>query len=416
MEYEAGDYVEIEYKGEKIRGILMPRNSFSGDDIILLKLENGYNVGFKKDHVKDIKLIEKKKEKVENIPVIKSGDGGNKKITIINTGGTIASFIDYSTGAVKPAENQEELLLLIPELREKYKTKGINLFTILSENIEQDHWIEIARTVYRELNDSDEIIITHGTDTMAFSSSVLAFMIQNLNLPVTFVGSQRSSDRPSSDAYMNILYSVKLSHTDLGEVVVSMHGSTSDDYLLVHRAVKVRKMHTSRRDAFKSINNFPIAKIDSNGVKFISDYRKRSDNPILKERLEKRVSLLYFYPGMDPEILYDIGIRLKGMILAGTGLGHISSKSLEVIKELVKNDIFIGITSQCLYGTVNLNVYSTGREMLKSGVVPLGDMLPEVAYVKLMWVIGNGFDPWVYMPKNLVGEISERRVGYEYTI
>ena len=416
MEYEAGDYVEIEYKGEKIRGILMPRNSFSGDDIILLKLENGYNVGFKKDHVKDIKLIEKKKEKVENIPVIKSGNGGNKKITIINTGGTIASFIDYSTGAVKPAETQEELLLLIPELREKYKTKGINLFSILSENIEQDHWIEIARTVYRELNDSDEIIITHGTDTMAFSSSVLAFMIQNLNLPVTFVGSQRSSDRPSSDAYMNILYSVKLSHTDLGEVVVSMHGSTSDDYLLVHRAVKVRKMHTSRRDAFKSINNFPIAKIDSNGVKFISDYRKRSDNPILKEKLEKRVSLLYFYPGMDPEILYDIGIRLKGMILAGTGLGHISSKSLDVIKELVKNDIFIGVTSQCLYGTVNLNVYSTGREMLKSGIVPLGDMLPEVAYVKLMWVIGNGFDPWVYMPKNLVGEINERRVGYEYTI
>ncbi len=416
MEYEAGDYVEIEYKGEKIRGILMPRNSFSGDDIILLKLENGYNVGFKKDHVKDIKLIEKKKEKVENISVIKSGNGGNKKITIINTGGTIASFIDYSTGAVKPAETQEELLLLIPELREKYKTKGINLFSILSENIEQDHWIEIARTVYRELNDSDEIIITHGTDTMAFSSSVLAFMIQNLNLPVTFVGSQRSSDRPSSDAYMNILYSVKLSHTDLGEVVVSMHGSTSDDYLLVHRAVKVRKMHTSRRDAFKSINNFPIAKIDSNGVKFISDYRKRSDNPILKEKLEKRVSLLYFYPGMDPEILYDIGIRLKGMILAGTGLGHISSKSLDVIKELVKNDIFIGVTSQCLYGTVNLNVYSTGREMLKSGIVPLGDMLPEVAYVKLMWVIGNGFDPWVYMPKNLVGEINERRVGYEYTI
>ncbi|MGC8610612.1 MAG: Glu-tRNA(Gln) amidotransferase subunit GatD [Thermoplasmata archaeon] len=416
MDYEEGDYVEVDFKGDKIRGIIMPKHSFSGEDILLLKLDNGYNIGIKKDHINNIKIISKKSIEEKTYTIKREIKKGEKKITIINTGGTIASYIDYKTGAVKPAETQEELLLLMPELTENYNINGINLFSILSENIEPEHWIEIARNVYREIKNSDSIIITHGTDTMAYSASMMAFMIQNLSLPVIFVGSQRSSDRPSSDAYINLLYSLKLSYTDLGEVVVSMHGSTSDDYLLVHRGVKVRKMHTSRRDAFKSINTFPIAKIDNEGVKFLSEYIKRSENPILMDKIEKKVSLLYFYPNMDPEIVHDIGSRVKGIILAGTGLGHVSTKLLGTLKDLIKNDVFIGVTSQCLYGTVNLNVYSTGREMIKAGIIPLGDMLPEVAYVKLMWVLGNGLDPREIMTKNLVGELTDRRVGYEYGI
>jgi len=412
MEFEPGDLVEIKTNYGIYRGILMPKHVFSGDDIIIIKLDNGYNVGIRKDSSFSMKLISKGeiKKSVKKLKQHKKGI----KVSVLGTGGTIASYIDYRTGAVKPAVSQEELLLAIPEIDENYDIRSNNLFSILSENMDVEHWKIIAREVEKEFNDVRGIIIPHGTDTMSYTASALAFMLQNLPGPIVLVGAQRSSDRPSSDAYLNLLASLKLMNTDLGEVVVAMHSTTSDTTVYVHRGVRVRKMHTSRRDAFRSINTKPIAEIGEN-VKFISDYRKSSGPLTSKIAMDERVMLLYYYPNMDKEILYDIGSRVHGIILAGTGLGHVSQNIIPVIRDLVRDSVFIGVTSQCLYGSVNLNVYATGREMIRAGVVPLNDMLPEVAYVKLMWAMANyGNNVTEIMKKNIVGEIDERRVGLDY--
>ncbi|MGC8986004.1 MAG: Glu-tRNA(Gln) amidotransferase subunit GatD [Thermoplasmata archaeon] len=412
MDFETGDLVEIENKKGIFRGIVMPRHAFSGEDIIILKLDNGYNIGIKVDDETDIKIISKGlSKKTERKSKINEN---GIPVSVLGTGGTIASYIDYSTGAVKPAVSQEELLLAIPEIEENYRIKSRTIFSILSENMKVKNWKVIAEEAFKDLDDSRGIIIPHGTDTMAYTASALAFMIQNLPSPIILVGAQRSSDRPSSDAYLNLIYSLKLVETDLGEVVISMHGSTSDTFVQVHRGVRARKMHTSRRDAFRSINEKPIAIIE-NEVRFISSYRKRSGPPVLRTGMDEKVALLYYYPNMDPEILLDIGSRMHGIIIAGTGLGHVSNDLIPVIRDLVSRGVFVGVTSQCLYGSVNLNVYSTGREMIIAGAVPLKDMLPEVAYVKLMWVLENyPGEERDKMLQNLVGEISERRVGIEY--
>ncbi len=412
MEFEPGDLVEIKTNYGIYRGILMPRHVFSGDDIIIIKLDNGYNIGIRKDSSFSMKLISKGeiKKSVKKLKQHKKGI----KVSVLGTGGTIASYIDYRTGAVKPAVSQEELLLAIPEIDENYDIRSNNLFSIFSENMDVEHWKIIAREVEKEFNDVKGIIIPHGTDTMSYTASALAFMLQNLPGPIVLVGAQRSSDRPSSDAYLNLLASLKLMNTDLGEVAVAMHSTTSDTTVYAHRGVRVRKMHTSRRDAFRSINTRPIAEIGEN-VKFISDYRKSSGPLTSKIAMDERVMLLYYYPNMDKEILYDIGSRVHGIILAGTGLGHVSQNIIPVIRDLVRDSVFIGVTSQCLYGSVNLNVYATGREMIKAGVVPLKDMLPEVAYVKLMWAMANyGNNVKEIMKTNIVGEIDERRVGLDY--
>ncbi|MDP8011736.1 MAG: Glu-tRNA(Gln) amidotransferase subunit GatD [Thermoplasmata archaeon] len=411
MDFEPGDLVEIKTKQGTYRGVLMPKHIFSGDDIIIIKLENGYNIGIKKDDSFSMKLISKAESK-KIIKKIKDHKKG-LKISVLGTGGTIASYVDYRTGAVKPAVSQEELLLAIPEIGDKYDIRSRNLFSIFSENMDVEHWKIIAKEVEKEFNDSSGIIIPHGTDTMSYTASALSFMLQNLPGPIVMVGAQRSSDRPSSDAYLNLLASLKLMETDLGEVVVTMHGTTSDSIVYAHRGVKVRKMHTSRRDAFRSINTRPIAEIGEN-VKFISDYRKKSGPIIPKIAMDERAILLYYYPNMDRDILYDIGSRVHGIIIAGTGLGHVSQNIIPVIRDLVRDGVFIGITSQCIYGSVNLNVYATGREMIRAGAVPLYDMLPEVAYVKMMWAMANFSNVKEIMTKNIAGEISERRVGLDY--
>lgn len=411
MDFEPGDVVEVKTSHGTFKGTLMPRHVFSGEDIVILKLENGYNIGIKKDSSFSMKLISKGEVKKITKKVKQYRKG--IKVSVLGTGGTIASYIDYRTGAVKPAISQEELLLAIPEIDENYDIRSRNLFSIFSENMDVEHWKIIAKEVEKEFEDARGIIVPHGTDTMSYTASALAFMLQNLPGPVVLVGAQRSSDRPSSDAYLNLLASLKLMSTDIGEVIVAMHASTSDNIVYAHRGVRVRKMHSSRRDAFRSINTRPIAEIGES-VKILSDYRKRAGPIVSKTAMDERAVLLYYYPNMDRDILYDIGSRVHGIILAGTGLGHVSQNLIPVIRDLVRDGVFIGVTTQCLYGSVNLNVYATGREMIRAGVVPLKDMLPEVAYVKLMWAMANYTNVKEVMTKNMVGEIDERRVGLEY--
>lgn len=411
---ELGDVIEVRVGAAAQSGILMPHHDFSSPSIVTLKLPNGYNIGVGVDSETKVKVVSKRESK-EHKPLTLPSDPSKKDVAVISTGGTIASYVDYRTGAVHPAISAEELVFSVPELMDLCNVRAKVLYSILSENMKVDHWQGLARAIAHELNSGAVgAIVPHGTDTMGFTSAALAFMLRNLTGPVVCVGAQRSSDRPSSDAIMNLLAATRLCvDSDLGEVCVLMHGESSDSYCLAHRGTKVRKMHSSRRDAFKSVNAEPIAKIEGPEMTFVSAYQRRSPGPVeLKDKIDGRASMLHFYPGFEAAHFDLIAKNVKGMVVAGTGLGHVSEDIVGSVRRAVKDGVHVYITTQCLYGAVNLNVYSTGRDMLVAGAVPLSDMLPETAYVKLMWAMGQTDDPdevRKIMLTNIAGEMSGRR-------
>ncbi len=408
VESENGTTVEYE-------GIVMPPYELSSGETLTLKLDNGYNIGILVDNIVEIEVLEKAKpgEKKEFKAVLpKNPELPN--VAILGTGGTIASRIDYKTGAVHPAFTAEELALAVPEIFKLANITPKLIMNILSEDMRPGYWRKIANEVAKALNSGEDgVVIAHGTDTMAYTAAALSFMLGNLHKPVILVGAQRSSDRPSSDAAMNLTCSVRMATANFGEVAVVMHGETGDTYCLAHRGTKVRKMHTSRRDAFRSINDIPVAKIWADGrIEFLrEDYRKRSEGEVFVDgEMEEKVALVKSFPGMQKEILeFFIDKGYKGIVLEGTGLGHVPTYLIDTIERATQEGITVCMTSQCLYGRVNLNVYSTGRRLLRAGVIPCEDMLPETAYVKLMWVLGKTQNPEEVrkmMLKNYAGEIT----------
>ncbi len=411
----AGDRIKIITDDVVFEGILIPKNEFSDEDIILLKLDNGYNVGISIKKIKNIKIISKGEFK-EAYEVSETKTASKGLLSFIGTGGTIASYVDYKTGAVHSKMSIDALLDTYKPLRNIKNIRIRQAMSKFSENMTPEDWSIIAKTIKEEFDNGVQgIVVLHGTDTMSYTAAALSFMLKNLPGPVVLVGSQRSSDRPSTDAYLNVLCASNVAlNSDIGEVVVVMHATTSDEFCYVHRGVKVRKMHSSRRDAFRSINSPPIAKVTPNTIEYLSDYNKSSKGPVeVDSKFEKNVGLIYYYPGMTPEMLRTLYGMYQGLVIAGTGLGHVHENLIPIIKEATDAGKPTVITTQCLYGRVNLYVYSTGRRLLKAGVIPGEDMLPEVAYIKLMWVLGHTKDlskVRELMLMNLRGEISERRV------
>ncbi|PKL58879.1 MAG: Glu-tRNA(Gln) amidotransferase GatDE subunit D, partial [Methanomicrobiales archaeon HGW-Methanomicrobiales-4] len=294
--------------------------------------------------------------------------------------------------------------------------RAVQLCNILSENMTPAIWQQLARAVYEEIKaGAAGIIVTHGTDTMAYSAAALSFMVRT-PVPIVFVGSQRSADRPSSDNLMNGLCAATAATSDLGEVVVVMHANTSDDSCTIHRGTRVRKMHTSRRDAFQSHGVLPVGTISYPDQKVILSHeavRRGSRTLNLADTLDERCGLLYYYPGMDPAILSGY-TGYHGLILAGTGLGHVSSAFIDRLRDLIADGVLVVMTSQCLNGRVCDRVYDTGRDLLNAGVIEGEDMLPECALVKLMWALGNSQSrekAWEMMSQNLVGEINRRSLA-----
>ena len=418
---QEGDTIELTKNGVILKGIIMPSYS-SSDDILVIKLDNGYNIGISVDSISEVKLIkrgEKREEKRAEEKAVKD----KSEVVIISTGGTIVSKIEYDTGAVRPALTIEEILKFMPEINEIAKIDAKVLFSILSENMKPEYWIKIANEVKNALDKGAKgVVVAHGTDTMAYTASALAFSLKSLTGPVVMVGSQRSSDRPSSDAPINLLTSVLVAKdAPFAEVTVNMHGESSDTYTLVHRGVKVRKMHTSRRDAFQSVNDIPLAKVYYRERKMEilrDDYIRKKDANEVDAKFDPNVFLLKYYPGLLPDIIdYLMSKGVKGIIVEGTGLGHTSSEFYNAFKKATKDGIFIGMTSQCLFGRVNMNVYTTGRLLQEAGVVPLEDMLPETALVKLMWVLAHETDldkVKELMLTNFVGEINPIHVPEMY--
>ena len=405
-----GDTISVQRGDETHTGVLMPRD----EAIVTLKLPSGYNIGIRVTKDCALSLVSKKEVKDHVRKAMPRGDG-KKDVAVISTGGTIASYVDYRTGAVHPAKSAEELIFSVPELMDLCNVRAKVLYSILSENMTVAHWQGLARAVAEELNSgATGVIVPHGTDTMGFTSAALSFMLKNLTGPVVCVGSQRSSDRPSSDATTNLLAATRLCvGSDLGEVVVVMHGEPSDTYCSVHRGTKARKMHSSRRDAFASMNIHPIGRVEGSSVKLNGHYVKRSAGPVeVRDKIDGRVSLQYFYPGFEEDHFDMIASHVKGVVVAGTGLGHVSDPIISSIRKAVRNGVHVVVTTQCLQGSVNLNVYSTGRDMVAAGALPVGDMLPETAYVKLMWAMGQT-DDYAEVNKimltNIAGELTKGR-------
>jgi len=409
-----GDTIKLTSTGKQYCGVLMPHNDFSSEDIITLKLDSGYNIGIEFKERSTLELLEKGMLSEETKRDIKD-DADKPTVAIIGTGGTIASYVDYRTGAVHPALSAEDLAYSLPELAEMANIRATVLCSIFSEDMTGSHWQALAEEIAKELNGGAAgVIIPHGTDTLGYTSAALSFMLRNLSGPVILVGAQRSSDRPSSDAPLNLLSSVGVAiNSDLGEVAVLMHEKTSDSGVAIHRGTRVRKMHTSARDAFISINQEPLGVIKDGSIGFKQSYNKKGKGPVeVNIKLEKRVALLYSYPGIRPEHLDILAQTNKGIVLAGTGLGHVPQGLVDSVKKAVSSGVYVVMTSQCLYGRVNMNVYSRGRDLLTAGVISGEDMLPETALVKLMWVLGRTDKPQEVrelMDRNIAGEISERR-------
>jgi glutamyl-tRNA(Gln) amidotransferase subunit D len=394
-------------------GLLMPHHEFSDEDIIVLKLPNGYNVGVRVDASSTVTVVDRPERKAPMVKQIPRKEG-LPELAIIGTGGTIASYVDYRTGAVHPALTAEELAFSVPGLADMYNLRAEALLSVHSEDLRPRHWAQIAQAVKGHFEKgATGVVIGHGTDTMGFTAAALAFMLPQLPGPVVLVGSQRSSDRPSSDAVENLKDACTVATSDAGEVLVVMHGDHSDETGTIHRATRVRKLHTSARSAFRSVNAVPVGTVSRGDVTWAQPVRRRSDGSIvLDDRVEEGVAMLLAYPGIEPDILESALRRRKGLVIAGTGLGHITMRMLEVIREATENGKVLVMTSQCLWGAVNMNVYSNGRDLLSAGVVPAGDTLPETAYVKLCCLLGRDHpveEIRTLMGSDLVGELTQRR-------
>jgi len=408
---DEGDSIVVRARGERYSGTLMPHHGFSGEDILTIKLPNGYNIGIA---IADIETIEVTAKGTRGRADRKLPPAAKDKptVAVLGTGGTIASYVDYRTGAVHPAVTAEELVFSVPELLDVANVRARVIYSIYSENLKPENWQRLAREVAQELGAGAKgVIIPHGTDTLHFTTAALAFMLRDLTGPVVVVGSQRSSDRPSSDAAMNLVSAARVATSNLGEVVAVMHGETSDTFGVIHRGTKVRKMHASRRDAFRSLNASPLGRVQPDGTVDLSDRAlPRAGGPTkADDRLDPKVGLVYFYPGQSPRELEAAIGDLHGVVVAGTGLGHVSHDLVTVLGHAVRNGIAVVMATQTLQGRVNMHVYDTGRDLLKAGVTSAEDMLPEVAYVKLMWVLGHTREPAVVarsMATNVAGEIN----------
>ncbi|KEQ57452.1 Glutamyl-tRNA amidotransferase subunit D protein [Marine Group I thaumarchaeote SCGC RSA3] len=373
-------------------GIIMPRYEHSDDKHIVLKLKSGYNVGLEISKIGKIENIPSS-EKIVDEPEKINQIEGLPKVLLLSTGGTIASKVDYRTGAVTPVLTAEELNSSVPELSKIANIDAEVLLSEYSENIMPENWLEIAKKI-SSYSDSDYsgIIIAHGTDTMHYTSSFLSFALAGFPIPIALVGSQRSSDRASSDAALNLIGATKfITESRTKGVYIVMHNDENDNTVACHIGTRVRKNHTSKRGAFQTVGDDPAFIIAEEKIQQNMSgefYKTQEFQP--KINLDTKIALVKYYPGYDPKLIEQIiDNGYKGIIFEGTGLGHIGRVMYDSVKKANEKEMFLGMTSQCIDGRVRMTVYESGRDLLNLGIIPLENMLPEVALVKAMWALGN---------------------------
>ncbi|MFW6231293.1 MAG: Glu-tRNA(Gln) amidotransferase subunit GatD [Nanoarchaeota archaeon] len=424
---EPGDSVKVHTKEEIIVGTLLQRSQLldkrAGKDILVLKLKNGYNIGIDKARIKKIELV-KKNESDKKKAIALEHDPKLKNVLIISCGGTISSKIDYKTGGVYADYTAEDFVEMMPSLASIANLDAKKLLGKMSEDFLPADWKVIAKEVYDNYKKYDGFVITQGTDTLHYTSAALSFFLENLGKPAVFTAAQRSIDRGSSDAFMNLTCAVKAAaEMDAAGVFVCMHATTNDDFCYLHKGTKVRKMHSLRRDAFRSINDTPVAKIayPTADITMLTDdlsariQEDELDDLKLVNSFEENIAFIYFHPNMDPGIIdYHISKGIKGIVIAGTALGHVALEGkkslLKKIESCKKHTIPVVMTSQCLYGRTDPLVYAGLRELsIGQDVIYAEDMLPETAYVKLGWVLKTlkkGESVRERMLRNVAGEIN----------
>lgn len=421
MKNRAGDKVKLTKKdGESIEGILMPRPEMLEKGFTVIKLDNGYNMGIEDKKIKSIEVIEQYKPKEKEKKELKF-DERLPTVAILSTGGTISSKIDYRTGGVYADYDASDFVAMCPELESIANLKAKKIMSVMTEDFTIDDWINMSKILVEELNSKvDAVVLTMGTDTLHITAAALSFLLKDLNKPVIITASQRSIDRGSSDAFMNLICSVKAAaKIDAAEVMTCLHGTTNDDYCLLIRGTKVRKMHTSRRDAFRPVNDLPIAKIPFDGkIEILNDYKKKFEGKVgVYDRFEEKTAMIQVYPGMDPEVIdFYVNKGYKGIVLAATALGHVpvngKGSLVENIRNAIEKGVIIIIATQTLYGRVHPLVYTNLRKLsLDLGCTFAEDIMPEVAYVKLGWALGQTKEAKKVkelMLQNIAGEITSR--------
>jgi glutamyl-tRNA(Gln) amidotransferase subunit D len=411
--------------GSVFEGVILPRSETLDDLHIVIKMKNGYNVGVHVDRVESVAEVGYK-EAIYKIPEKAFPFRASlPNVTLLGTGGTIASRLDYRTGAVIPAFTPGELYGAVPELADICNLTTKKLFGVFSENMAKEQYLALARAVGEEIEQgADGIVIGHGTDTMGHTAAVLSFMVQDSPVPIVIVGSQRSSDRPSSDAALNLIHAVRsAAYGDIAEVQICMFGPTSDRYALLHRGTRCRKMHSSYRSTFRTIGDIPLAMVSRDSFTYLNkDHlpRDRTRQVKVDAVYDDRVTILYYYPGMHPDLvdaLVEKGYR--GIVIAGTGLGHVNKPLYPALSRAIESGVHVVMTVQTLWGYVQMYVYDTGRDLMDLGIVPLENMLPETALMKLSWVLGHtdDHDEVMRMMRQPINhEITEREPHNGYVI
>ena len=417
LNFNPGDYVKFRLALKEIEGRVLESNDGS---IVLIKLNSGYNIGIPKENILGFRVLKKYKLEEKDKEIKVKGKEGLPSIGLIITGGTIAAKLDSKTGGVKWLTDVNEFLKFYPEMNEIVNVKKIEVpFMVASESMTSEHWIKIAQACEKMLNDEEikGVIVTHGTDFLGYTGAALSFFLRNLNKPVVLTYSQRSIDRASSDANLNLQCAARMAISECAEVMLVGHANAEDEYCYALRGTKVRKMHSSRRDAFKPINTEPIAKVFPEKVEFISQYRPRNNEKVeLDIDFTDKVALVKFYPGQDPSILDFYALKYKGIVIEAAGLGHLPVSEtghnwIPTLKKHIRNGFVVCAAAQTIYGRLDPLVYSNGRELIDAGVIFLEDMLSETAFVKLGWILGHsGWKKYVKdkMLEDFVGEISER--------
>jgi glutamyl-tRNA(Gln) amidotransferase subunit D len=419
---EVGDIIRVTSGGKVYEGILIPRSEYGDDKHVVVKLKSGYNIGVRMTPNTKIEKLGKGSKPSFAAPALPEQNPELPRVVIMSTGGTIASRVDYRTGAVRSALSASDLYGVVPELGDIARVDTQILFSLFSENVTPKHWTRIARAAADHISRGvSGVVVAHGTDTMAYTAAALSFALQNLPVPVILVGAQRSSDRPSSDAATNLIGAVQAAAKGpFAEVAIAMHETVSDAAIAINRGTKVRKCHTSRRDTFKPVNATPIARIEDQEITMLTDDYKKRDSAkklVPKPKFSEKVALVKFHPGLNPEVItWYVERGYKGILLEGSGLGHVGKYCFDAIQNAVKHSVVVALASQCIWGRVNMNVYDTGRDLLTRGVIPLEDMFPETALVKLMWVLGQTSDSEEakkLLKLNIAGEFSPRTLPEE---
>jgi glutamyl-tRNA(Gln) amidotransferase subunit D len=416
---------EIDTTRGQFKGTVLPRSENDDDQHIVLKIITGYNIGI------DIKTVTGMKEtgyKKANYQIPEKEfpyTPGLPKVKLFGTGGTIASRLDYRTGAVIPAFSPGELYGAVPELADICNLETEKVFAVFSENMGPFQYMSLAKAIKKEIeNGVDGIVIGHGTDTLHHTGAALTFMVQNSPVPIVLVGSQRSSDRPSSDAALNLMHAMNTAgNSDIAEVMVCMFGPTSDEYGLLHKGTRVRKMHSSYRSTFRTIGDIPLAMVDRKKITPLHKtykHRRKDKNVDIYPFFNDKVTMLYYYPGMKPDTLDSlVDNGYKGIIWVGTGLGHVNKEMYPAIERATAKGVHMYMTLQTIWGYVHMFVYDTGRDMMAKGIIPAGNMLPEVAFIKLGWVLGQTDDPAEVkrmMLTSINDEITEREPYNGYLV